>query len=191
MGVDIYGINPAVTSEKPVEINWDTTTDEEKKAYFEAYNKWEDENPGMYFRSNWWGWRPIILLSMMAQREYNIPVKINEWDANDGDGLKSPEECNLLADGLERFVTERMEIVLHEDDDRVQVCMGAWVTLDGKFLKEETEEELNNTFPQGTLLFTPIVMSDGLMVESAHSTPLWLIKKWITFLRNCGGFQIF
>jgi hypothetical protein len=84
-----------------------------------------------------------------------------------------------------------MEGVLREDDDKVQLCMGAWVSLDGNFLKNEVEKELNDTFPMGTLLFTPVVMSDGLVVESAHSTPLWFIKKWITFLRNCGGFQIF
>jgi len=28
------------------------------------------------------------------------------------------------------------------------------------------------------------------MVESSHGTSLGRIKQWITFLRNCGGFEI-
>jgi len=50
MGMDVYGINPELKSEKP-EIDWDTATDEQKDKYFEASAKWEAENPGVYFRN--------------------------------------------------------------------------------------------------------------------------------------------
>lgn len=190
MGVDIFGIKPVVVSDKPVEINWDTTTDEEKKSYFEAYDKWENENPGAYFRANWWSWRPINLLCMLAQREYDIPLEIKSWDSNDGDGLKTAVECNLLADILEHFLNDKLGKLLVEDDDKIQLCLGAWVTHDGKFVDKDTENELNKNFKQGEILFRQLTTPDGRIVESAHSTPLWMFKKWIAFLRDCGGFEV-
>ena len=61
MGVDIYGLSPTLKSERP-QLDWDSASEENKSAYFEYLSQWEEENPGDYFRSNWWGWRPIVLL---------------------------------------------------------------------------------------------------------------------------------
>ena len=61
MGFDLYGERPTVKTGtvKPKEIDWDTTTDEEKKEYWKLQNKFREDNPGDYFRANVWGWRPI------------------------------------------------------------------------------------------------------------------------------------
>ena len=54
MGFDIYGLDPNLKSQRPT-IDWDKATDNDKDAYFKALNKFEEENPGYYFRNNvWW-----------------------------------------------------------------------------------------------------------------------------------------
>ena len=59
MGFDLYGRNPKLTGEKP-EIDWDTKpSDEERTKFFEDLEKFEQDNPGYYFRNNVWYWRPL------------------------------------------------------------------------------------------------------------------------------------
>ena len=59
MGFDVYGRNPKLTGEKP-EIDWSTKpSDEERTKFFEDLEKFEQDNPGYYFRNNVWYWRPL------------------------------------------------------------------------------------------------------------------------------------
>lgn len=58
MGFDIYGLAPKMKGKKP-EIDWSKATEEDKDAYFKAMDKFEEENPGYYFRNNVWWWRPL------------------------------------------------------------------------------------------------------------------------------------
>ena len=59
MGFDVYGKNPQLVSTKP-DIDWDTNpSDEERDKFFEDLNKFEEDNPGYYFRNNVWYWRPL------------------------------------------------------------------------------------------------------------------------------------
>ena len=95
MGVDISGMNPIIRSPKPEYPNWETATQEEKDAYFEASNKWEKENPGDYFRSNWWGWRPIVMLCEYASEENELNIDFSYWGSNDGTGLDNQEDWPL------------------------------------------------------------------------------------------------
>ena len=61
MGFDIYGLEPKENKVMPDILNrsWDDFNEEEKKLYWEAKDKWEKENPGIYFRNNVWWWRPL------------------------------------------------------------------------------------------------------------------------------------
>ena len=61
MGFDIYGLDPNLTSQRPT-IDWNEATESDKDAYFKALNKFEEENPGYYFRNNVWWWRPLAEL---------------------------------------------------------------------------------------------------------------------------------
>lgn len=59
MGFDLYGRNPQLVGEKP-EIDWDERpSEEERKSFFEQMEKFEEDNPGYYFRNNVWWWRPL------------------------------------------------------------------------------------------------------------------------------------
>jgi hypothetical protein len=58
MGMDVYGLNPKLKSEKP-KLDWNSASEKERDDYFEQMNKFEEENKGYYFRNNVWWWRPL------------------------------------------------------------------------------------------------------------------------------------
>ena len=69
MGYDVYGLNPKINTEPPELLSkflnkdgfpeWNKMTDDDKKAHFDAQDTHRKKNPGEYFRSNVWYWRPI------------------------------------------------------------------------------------------------------------------------------------
>ena len=61
MGVDCYGFNPVIKegSSEPKDEWENLKTEKEKLAYHEAREKYLQENKGVYFRNNWWYWRPM------------------------------------------------------------------------------------------------------------------------------------
>ena len=67
--------------------------------------------------------------------------------------------------------------------------MGSWTTLDGKFIPSDKTEELNEQW-YGQLLTSPLVMDDGTIVQSSHSVNKPHLQRFIAFLRECGGFEI-
>ena len=148
---------------------------------------------GDYFASNWWGWRPIHAISEAAMLNSKLDYDTSNWGSNDGKGLRTQKQCDKLADAIELLISENSQYNenLTDDDDRIYIVMGSWCEAGtGKFIGSEKEMGLNQEYEYGSLLFRPVVMPDGTMVESSHGTSLGRIKAFITFLRNCGGFEI-
>lgn len=186
MGVDIYGISPKLRSEKP-EINYEMASEKEKEGYWKIADDWEKENPGYYFRSNWWGWRPIHVLADIAINVAELPFTTKGWGGNNGHGLKTQEDCDLLADAMELVLLLNKKNV-EEDTDKIYICLGSWVTSDGRFVSND--EKLNEDYPSATILYSGVISGEGELVFPAHSASLSLVKEFITFLRECGGFEI-
>ena len=188
MGVDISGKNPIIRSEKPQfpHDTWNEMSDKAKETYFELSDKWNAENPGDYFRSNWWGWRPIVMLSEMVNDIRGLDLDFTNWGSNDGAGFDTQEECNKLADALEEIGKEFFDV---EEVDELQLCMGSWTTLDGQFIPSNKTEKLNDEW-YGQLLTSPLVLDDGTIVKSSHSVDKRHLQRFISFLRECGGFEI-
>ena len=111
MGFDLYGQNPKLKGEEP-NINWDKKpSEEEKKEYFKAREKFEEENPGHYFRNNVWWWRPLAnyVLQLMGN-EFTEDEKAS-WHHNDGFEV-SEEQARKIADRLEQELkTKRVKTV--------------------------------------------------------------------------------
>ena len=191
MGVDISGLNPTILSERPESIDFENVTDAEREIYWEAVNKWKEENPGEYFASNWWAWRPIHMLCEMVSRKYQLRVNTNGWGENSGYGLRSPKKCEELANALEDHINTHLTEGLKEDNDRIYLCMGSWCTDEGKFLNREVDDKLQEQYPFGSVLFNGVVLEDGTVAYPSHGTSLEHLKNWIAFLRNCGGFEIY
>ena len=191
MGVDISGIKPIVRSDEPVMVDFNNASDEARKIYFEELDKWRNENPGTYFRANWWSWRPIVILCESVINKYDLKLDTLYWGSNDGAGLKTQEECNLLADKLEYELQGIQETTGLSDDDRISVNLGGWTTTEGSFVDEDLNNKLNENYPIGSVVLTPLVTEKGLIVNPSHSTVIWHIKEFIKFLRECGGFEIY
>ena len=89
MGFGLSGMNPNITTSKPDLPPMMERTSE----HWEAYNKWQDENCGVYFRNNVWWWRPlwnfvtgicddILTEKDMESGSYNDGHKISKTKAN-------------------------------------------------------------------------------------------------------------
>ncbi len=191
MGVDIYGRMPKIVSGRPDQIDFKSSTDDEKQEYWNKLEEWEGKNPGIYFRSNWWGWRPILLLCEMAKDKYRLKMNMSDWGSNDGKGLRTQKQCDRLADALELMLNDIVyKDFMSDNSNVIYMVTGSWDETDtGKSFSDEGNE-LNEKYEYGTILWAPVVTKKGIMVETRYSCSLGHIKDWIDFLRGCGGFQI-
>ncbi len=112
MGMDITGKNPKLKGEKPADIDWWNSTQEEKDAYMNAKNDFENQNPGVYFRANLWSWRPIAEVINYCNNVMglNLPETfLSGMHYNSGAGLETQEECDKLADAIEAMIIGKFD----------------------------------------------------------------------------------
>jgi len=123
----------------------------------DVYGKNPTTKEGEYFQASWWTWRPIVAMCEQAEGR-SLP----EWGYNSNAGYKSQEECDTLADRLEKmFLEDSTEFFSIEDDLRVDK--------DGCFLPKSAGQ------------------SAGF---SAYVASRHRVKQFVKFLRECGGFTI-
>jgi len=205
--MDVSGLNPKLVGVEPkFPGNYDELSDKEQRAYWDERDHFLENNPGFYFRANVWGWRPIAELCIHAIENSGLNFEDISWHYNDGDGLKTQEDCDLLANALEYMLEEEENIV--EDDDLIYFNSGMWTKMGGNYFnreeyremihpKEDKCDELNkrcipggHTGMKSRILFTGVVDDNGDVYTPSHSINYGRIKTFITFLRSCGGFAI-
>ncbi len=97
MGFDLYGMNPKENYKHPkrykeiVEkygdgtfINHGDTPKDVQSEYFELKDKYQEENPGHYFRNNVWWWRPLWEFVCHHCFDYLTPKDMAKGHINDG-----------------------------------------------------------------------------------------------------------
>ena len=142
---------------------------------------------GKTFTANVWSWRPIHYLCDYLSIKNKLNLETKNWDYNDGAGLKTQKECNLLADALEKHLKDHP--FLKNDNDLMYVCLGMWVdTTTNQFVKPQG---MSVQYPNGTILFSSVVTKAGDVVQSAYAVSRGHLNSFISFLRNCGGFEIY
>jgi hypothetical protein len=192
MSIDIYGRMPKIVTEKPKEIDCQLSSDKEKGEYWKKVKEWEEKNLGIYFRSNLWSWNTIKTLSEMAKNKYKLKIGMRFWDKYNGNGIRTQKQCDRLANALELLLNNDsvFKEFTADNSNVIQIVRGIWVeTHTGRFY-DDIEAELDEQYKHGTILFAPVMTKKGAMVESAQSCSLGHIKRWISFLRECGGFEI-
>ena len=141
MGVDIYGRRTQWTGTKP-EIDWTKEHSKEAKdEFFRLTDEFKDNNPGYYFRSNWWGWRPIVMLSEIAAQNSGLDIDFKYWGANDGKGLETQEQCTALANALEELLAA--DGSFEHETDELYVNMGSWRDGSGMLVEPELLSEVD------------------------------------------------
>ncbi len=112
MGFDIYGLNPKLKSERP-KIDWDNHTKAEADQYFKDVEKFEEENPGYYFRNNVWWWRPLAdFVLWLADKEFTTDKDREGWHNNGGyrvDEKKAKFIAGLLEASIDEGIAKRFE----------------------------------------------------------------------------------
>lgn len=196
MGMDIYGLKPVLRSKEPV-IEWNASSDEERKQYIEDKNKFEQENPGYYFRANIWGWRPIAEVIVEVNELYHLELPKEFLDSihvNDGAGLKTQAECDKLANFMETYIENHFDgwtsiglntgwfsktVIDHLGHSRLE-------TIDN-----EAEHAKLSTFVTDKFVKDGEVELDGFIYHTAHTSSIEWLYEFIGFLRECGGFEIY
>jgi len=193
MGVDIYGISPKLTAEKPeMPDNYNELSEEETDKYWEKYNQWEQDNPGYYFRNNWWHWRPLQMLISVFNEVYNMNIPENEiksLGSNDGSGVSDKSHCEQLASYFKEFVVQMKA----DGAKAVYLNTGWWHFADKSLSPKSIEDEalveaLNNKYPG---LFFEEPEYNGIKFEASHATSIDNLEEFALFLENCNGFKIY
>ena len=192
MGVDIYGRKPKIVSERPEQIDFKSSTDNEEQEYWNKVEEWEAKNPGIYFRFNRWGWRSILRLCEMAKNKYRLKMDMSDWVYNDGKGLRTQKQCDRLADAIELMLNNDTvyKDFMADNSNVMYIVTGSWEVTDTGEAFFDEEDELNEEYEYGTILWAPVVTKKGVMVETIYSCSLEHLKDWLNFLRECGGFKI-
>lgn len=196
MGVDIYGLKPAITGEKPsYPDNFSELSNEERAAYYKKVDQWEEQNPGYYFRNNWWHWRPLQMLVGYFNKKYDIGIpedEINSLGSNDGKGVSDPEHCVKLAEAFNSHAS----LVESAGYKTVSLNMGHWTFRAANErgnivdcpLNDPTKLELLNE-KYDTYFFGEAEL-DGVVYHTSHGTTTDNMRDFALFLQNCNGFAV-
>ena len=198
MGMDITGNNPKIRGEKPADIDWWNVSQEERDAYMEAKNKFEAENPGVYFRANLWSWRPIAEVIQYCNNVMglNLPETfLQGMHFNSGAGLETQEECDKLALAIEGMMISKFD---HWDYVGVNYKMYARKVVDpeGKIFEEnlynnpELIQELEQHLGDDIFVEDGEFEYKGINYMTSHATSIEHLADFVLFLKECGGFEI-
>jgi hypothetical protein len=107
MGFDLYGLKPQKnTNEPPILlkfrdedgwVKWDDMTESDKDEYFKFKNKYDDENPGLYFRNNVWWWRPLWEYICIKCENILTDKDIESGSYNDGHRISKTKSKRIAS----------------------------------------------------------------------------------------------
>lgn len=174
MGMDVYGIAPVTRSKAPERPeNLFSLPDDEQDRYYEALDKYQEENPGVYFRANVWSWRPLVEVMEESGACYELSPK--DWENmhyNSGQGAKDQAACVRMANRIKCWMTEKIwendvysPESLVSDDMMVSAETGRFVSPAEAELKNET-------------------VVSPYRIHRSH------IESFVRFLEECGGFEV-
>lgn len=118
---------------------------------------------GKYFRANVWSWRPLQHLMVEAGCH-----AARAWSLNDGLGLDTQEQCDLLAKQLEKYLKDHPEVEYSIPVPKQQTAEQAILPTLGI--------DHHGVFGRGNL--------------SPYRINIEHVRSFITFLRSCGGFEV-
>ena len=201
MGFDLYGVNPKIKegTKKPEEIDWKSSTEEEKEEYFKAVDEYESINKGVYFRNNVWWWRRLADY-VMEHTKCVDEKDFDKWQHNDG--FEVDEETAVqIANQLEYLIKTghaqkyKQEIddeikKAKEHNDKVKKMLDELHSEVAKIVgKEKAEHLAPRDYPE------PYYKKWDEIYEQTDyraNYPFSIdnVKEFIEFARNSGGFRI-
>ena len=115
MGFDLSGMNPNLTRPQPsLPESWnrDNWTKKDCEMY-EDYEKWQEENSGVYFRNNVWSWRPLWSFVTAVCNDILTEKDMEQGTWNDGHKI-SKTKAGKIAKKLHSMI-EKGEVKEYEE----------------------------------------------------------------------------
>ena len=102
MGFDLHGIEPKQNTEKPEILNkyrsgWEIEDESIQVQYYNEYEAWEKENPGVYFRNNVWWWRPLWVYVCSSCEDILTEKDMTKGSYNDGHKISKTKSLKIAA----------------------------------------------------------------------------------------------
>ena len=199
MGMDVYGVNPTirVNTKKPERPkNFGKASRNVIDKYFKEEQEYEDKNPGVYFRNNCWGWRP---LANFIIEKCNWLTQEQQARLHDNSGFEfSQHEAMTIADTLQKMVDAGTAAEREEVNKRERAVAEEWnkgLHAQHKALEKEVIKETGDAkivpydYPEHFKK-----KYDAIQKQTDHKASYPFreanVKEFICFLRECGGFKV-
>lgn len=201
MGFDLSGLKPQENTKKPEilikhPIGWQIEDESIQKEWSNAYEKWENENPGVYFRNNVWWWRPlwnfvcgtcqnILTEKDMSKGTYNDGHKISKTKSK-----KIAARLRKLIKDLDvkiyaaHFEEERQRAVEHnkEVQDKIDALKEEVKQLGGDMAPKDYPERYKTRWDE---------LQDCKKWEGNYPFDEENVKEFAEFCEQSGGFEIY
>ena len=196
MGFDIHGIKPKHKGKRP-EINWKHATDEERDAYFKAMDKFEEENPGVYFRNNVWWWRPLAELIHDKCGDLLSEQQRKSLQYNDGTAYTKQQAikiANRLSDLIKNGYVDDLQKSI-EKNSKIARKQNEKMNAQLKAVKDAVQKK----FPDDNLVPRDYPEPYKTQFNEAYALKNWddsypfnkeNVEAFINFARHSGGFRI-
>jgi hypothetical protein len=158
---------------------------------------------GEYFRNNVWWWRP--LWDYCCYVDSSLGERVPYGHSNDGDGLKTAEECQALArlllEKLENgealaYIKERDKAIAELEWDTCRLCEGSGIRADKVGVEGGMPDK---ELPEDIALLVGRTKGTCNGCRGFGKTEPWEshyplneenIREFAGFLQDCGGFSI-
>ena len=190
MGMDVYGLNPKIKpgTTKPKMPDFKTLDEEERQEYFESVEKYEADNPGVYFRSNIWWWRPIWQYTCDLMHDVFDDEEIAGGSVNSGYQITA-DKTAVLADRLGMAIEENAHHMYERDYKYMQKSLPKvkCEICEGKGMRQyERNENITELAPCNACNGTKL--QDDWRTKYPFDAET--IESFYNFVKNSGGFQI-
>ena len=199
MGMDVYGLNPTIHEgtkqpDRPDDLH--KQKDKVVKKYFDEQNAYERKNVGIYFRNSVWCWRP---LANFMRKHCDWFTQEQQARLHDNSGFEfSEHEALTIADTLQKKVddgtaekdearnkknrklAEKWNKGIHAQQDELEKEVKK-ATGDAKLVPYNYPEHFKKKWDD---LQKQRDWKDSYPFEVRN------VKRFIAFLRECGGFSV-
>ena len=199
MGMDVYGVNPTirVTTKRPERPkDFDKASRNVIDKYFKEETEFEDKNPGVYFRNNCWWWRPLADF-MIAHCDWLTQEQQARLHDNSGFEF-SQHEAGTIADTLQKKVDDGTAAEREEINKRERAVAEEWnkgINAQQEELEKEVKKETGDAklVPYDYPEPFKKKWDDLQKSEDRRASYPFVeanVKRFIAFLRECGGFRV-
>ena len=200
MGFDLHGLKPQENTKKPEILikhpsGWQIKDEAIQREWYNAYEKWENENPGVYFRNNVWYWRPLWAFICNYCSDILTEKDMQKGSWNDGHKI-SKTKSKKIAARLRRLLREKdvhLQCANLEDKRQQAVDHNKKVQVKIDSLNEDVKQLCGDIVPKDypePFKSRWDKLQDEKKWEANYPFEVQNVKEFAEFCEQSGGFNI-